>query len=306
MIVVIGDVLVDILVLPDLQKAEQPEGLAIRSGGSAANTAAWIAWLGTSSTFVGCVGDDGPGKMLVDELQLQGVRTAVRRVEDRASGAVLVQVSPDGERLMKSSRGANQELSPTDLASLPLKNWSAVHMSGYALLGKSGLDMLAAASALAKKTSAILSFDPSSESVVESIGVKSLRAALTQSGVDLLLPNACEARALTGKTLLEEAAADLLAVAPRVLLKNRSGPAIAASCGALHSVPTTALDAVDTTGAGDAFDAGALVALAMGTDLDNACIGGHTTAGLAITYWGGRPLPGTFFSPNYSQSGEGE
>lgn len=73
MIACVGDIMVDIFLLSELQEAEQGEGILIRGGGSAANTAAWLARDGTRSTFVGCTGADVAGAMLVHELETSGV-----------------------------------------------------------------------------------------------------------------------------------------------------------------------------------------------------------------------------------------
>src|SRR4029077_15345562 len=108
--------------------------LALRGGGSAANTAALVAHLGPGGTFLGCVGGDPPGNMLVEELRRAGIRIHVRTVSAE-TGGVAGEGTPQGERLMRSSRGAKQALSPYDLLDRVMPGVEFVHLTGYALLG---------------------------------------------------------------------------------------------------------------------------------------------------------------------------
>src|SRR5579884_2225628 len=98
MIAVIGDLLLDIFILSELQEAEQGEGIVLRGGGSAANTACWVAALGEPVTFVGCTGDDPRGIMLARELRDRGVTPWVRAIPRSETGAVAIEVSDSGER----------------------------------------------------------------------------------------------------------------------------------------------------------------------------------------------------------------
>ena len=294
MILVAGDLMVDVFVLPELHEAEQPEGLLIRGGGSAANTAAWVAALGEPVTFVGAVGDDAPGRMLVDELQHEGVVPRVRTVSTEPTGAVLVNVTSEGERIMRSSRGANMALAPDNLRAAEQTECSNVHITGYALLGPYGLSLLEAAARLAHAQNALLSFDPSSPGVVKAIGREELRQALRELGVGVLMPNAEEALCISRATEVHAAARDLAQLTPAVVIKNGPEGAIAAQGQLIIDVPTPPRAPRDTTGAGDAFNGGALVGLSRGRSIAEACEMGNESAGRVITWIGGRPrdMPG--------------
>jgi ribokinase len=289
MILVVGDLLLDILLLPELKQSEQPAGMVARSGGSAANTAAWMAHLGCRVTFVGCVGNDGIGEVLREELRAEGVHTEVRMVDGMETGCVAVELDAHGERLMRSSRGANVALVPDDLRRAVYGNIWGVHLTGYGLLGMGGFALLEAAAEVARTHRAFLSFDPSSEGVIEALGRNRLLGELSQCGVDMLLPNVLEAAALTGRADASEAAAALGETVPMVVVKCSERGAVVFASGDLGHVPTQPVNPLDTTGAGDAFNAGMLAALRRGDELEDACRHGHEVAREAIGVYGGRP-----------------
>jgi sugar/nucleoside kinase (ribokinase family) len=288
-IVAIGDLMVDVFILPDLQAAEQGSGLVLRAGGSAANTAAWAVRAGGTAGLVACVGDDPAGHLLAVEVEKAGVLARPRIVPGADTGVVLVELSDAGERVMRSSRGANQALSPHDVLAAADLAPDVVHLSGYALLGPYGLDLLAAAAEMARSAGAWLSFDPSSVGVIERFGPGRLLNDMARANVDLLLPNEEEAVALSGAGDAESAACVLATSARRVAVKAGKSGAIWAKgtrSGALTSEETSVKDA---TGAGDAFNAGILVALQNGADLSAACRLANALGRQAVATIGGSP-----------------
>jgi sugar/nucleoside kinase (ribokinase family) len=285
----VGDLLLDVLLLPELQEEEQRAGIAVRGGGSAANTAAWVEHLGYPTRFVGCVGDDPLGAMLRSELRDAGVQTAVRTVAGAETGCVAVGVTPAGERVMRSARGANEALSPGDIRRAASPDLAAVHLTGYALLGPYGLELLEAAGETARAAGALLSFDPSSRGVVNRFGSERLLEDIRRLGVDLLLPSRPEAEALTGTAGAAEAALGLATFARMAVVKDGERGAAVSAGGETQEVPTEPVRPVDSTGAGDAFNAGLLVGLVRGAGLGEACAFAHTVARDAISRYGGRP-----------------
>ena len=289
MVLVAGDIMVDVLVLSALRVEEQSRGIMLRPGGSAANTAAWLSYLGCPVTFVGCVGDDPVGAMLTDELASYGVQTAIRTIPGAETGAVAVEIGDDGERLMRSARGANEALSPDDLAGAAMSDLTAVHLTGYALLGPYGFDILTGAAEITAGARAQLSFDPSSTGVIGRVGVDAFVAALERCQVHLFLPNLPEASALTGMATAEDAAAMLARRVPRVIVKDAAAGAVWSDGRRTERVPIEPLTPVDSTGAGDAFNAGALAVLEGGDSLADACRAAHRAAVRTILRYGGRP-----------------
>jgi sugar/nucleoside kinase (ribokinase family) len=200
-----------------------------------------------------------------------------------------VEVGDSGERIMRSSRGANMALSPDDLLRAASADTVLVHLTGYALLGPFGLELLRAAADIARSTGALLSFDPSSIGVINQVGPQSIMGELVQARVGALLPNRDEAIALVGGGNIESAAERLCSIAPTVIVKDGGDGAVAAKDGSTTRVQTARVRALDTTGAGDAFNAGALSALLRRRSVTEACEEGHALAVRAISQYGGRP-----------------
>ncbi len=137
-IVCLGDVMIDIV-------ATLPGPLALGSdvhapisyvpGGSAANTAAWLAKVGATVTLVGRVGDDAMGAQAHLDLSERGITDRLATDRDRATGTCIVLVDSDGERTMIPDPGANVALVPDDLDPAAFTRDGHLHVSGYALLG---------------------------------------------------------------------------------------------------------------------------------------------------------------------------
>lgn len=298
MIIVAGDLMLDIFFTSTLRLEEQSAGIAARAGGSAANTSAWIAHLGEAVTFVGCTGDDSLGSALRTELAASGVTTKVRAIDGVETGCVAVEVTPEAQRFMKSSRGANEFLSPDDLRGLASPSVTNVHLTGYALVSPGGFEFLHVAAQLAEQCGALLSFDPASVGVIEKVKPVALLDALRLSRVGLLLLNSQEALALAGVPVLANAVQQLTDSVGMIVVKNGAKGALWARSDerssvatSVHLVPTQPVRPLDTTGAGDAFNAGTIVGLARGDTLDGACQLGHQVASQTLGRLGGRPAP---------------
>lgn len=257
-VVVVGDVATDVVAVLDGDPApgsDRPAAIRTRGGGAGANVAVHLARLGTAVHMVGCVGDDPAGVGLVAELAAAGVRPALRIVPGGATGTVISLVERDGQRSMLADRGANLELAPEDIAVVSMRH---LHLSGYTLLHPrpraAGLAALAAATA----AGATISLDPASTAPLRAYGVD--RWLADTAAATVVLPNADEARLLTGCSDPAGAARALAARHRVVAVKLGADGALWASGDVLVHRPAVPTTVVDTTGAGDAFAAGLLAA----------------------------------------------
>jgi sugar/nucleoside kinase (ribokinase family) len=270
-VVVVGDVAVDVLVAPStppVPGADVPAEITTVPGGAGANTAAWLAHLGADAVLVARVGDDAAGRAAAEDLRAAGVEP--RLVVDADAPTATVVVLLDGDRTMLSDRGAAARLSPVDLPDLA--GADHLHLSGYVLLDPSsraaGLAALAAARAAGLSTSV----DPQ------------VAPALTPEfrdwvrGVDLLLPNAAELAAYG-----EPDGVGAVAVT------DGARPARWIDRGGVTAVRPERVPVVDPTGAGDAFDAGLLVARLGGADPADALAAGCRAGTAAVGRRGARP-----------------
>jgi sugar/nucleoside kinase (ribokinase family) len=278
-IVVVGDIGVDVLVAPHMPAvtgADVPARIRTEGGGAGANTAAWLAHLGAEVTLVARVGADAAGRAAVAELAAAGVLPAVTVDPDEPTCTVVVLVE-NGDRTMLSDRGAAARLQPADLPDLD--GADHLHLSGYVLLDPTsrpaGLAALAAARAAGMSTSV----DPQAAPALTAEFREWVR------GVDLLLPNADELDALGGS------AADLITTgtARAVAVTDGARGACWIDDAGRWNAPAQQVDAVDPTGAGDAFDAGLLVAWLGGADPAECLRAGCVAGAAAVGHNGARP-----------------
>jgi sugar/nucleoside kinase (ribokinase family) len=256
-VVVTGDICADVVALLAGEPApgsDRPAAIATRSGGAGANVAAHLAALGTPVVLAGCVGDDLRGQALCHELSDAGVTLAVRTVPGAPTGTIISLVTPGGERSMLADRGANLLLRPGDVP-VPAPR-GHLHLSGYTLLDDApraaGLIGLTAA----RDAGCTVSVDPASTGLLTTYGID--RWLTDTAGTTLLLPNADEARLLTGCTDPADAARTLAGRHPVVVVSLGAEGALWAAGDLLVHRPAHPADVVDTTGAGDAFTAGVL------------------------------------------------
>ena len=232
----LGDLLLDVIVRLETPLASGDDVVAtttLAPGGQAANVAAWAAALGAEARIVGVLGDDDAGAMLRRELGDRGVEVCGPR--GARTGVVVSLVAPDGERTMASDRASARELDEVDPAWL---DCDALHVSGYALPGEAPVS----AAELAHRRGARVSVDLSSWTHVERYR-EELRGTLARLKPDVLFGNEREWDALGD-----------VDAGVRVVKRGARGIAVD---GEEHDA--VAVEAVDSTGAGDALAAGFIV-----------------------------------------------
>lgn len=284
---VLGDVMVDVVARLSGPLAPGSDAHAVirfHGGGSAANTAAWLAQAGAEPLLVGRVGDDERGRTARDELRAAGVDAALAVDPELPTGTCIVLVGPDGERTMAPDAGANDGLSDEDLSEELLESAGHLHVAGYALLRPGSRPAARAAIARALQRGIGVSVDPSSAAL---LSAEFLDHA---DGAALLLPNVAEARMLSGERDAETAARALAARFGEVVVTLGSDGALwtdGHDTVRRDALPVEAL--VDSTGAGDAFAAGLLAARMNGAEPPEALVAGARLAAEAVVRSGGRP-----------------
>jgi ribokinase len=234
--------------------SDRPASIRSRGGGAGANVAVHLGRLGIPVVLAGCIGDDGPGAALVDELTAAGVGLALRTVPDLPTGTIVSLVEPDGQRSMLADRGANLELRPEDVPAPP--RGGHLHLSGYTLLDPGPRAAGLAALEAAVRAGCTVSVDPASTGPLAGYGVD--RWLADTAPATLLLPNADEARLLSGCADVEDAARALAGRHEAVAVSLGADGALWCSGDVLVHRPAHETSVVDTTGAGDAFAAGLL------------------------------------------------
>jgi sugar/nucleoside kinase (ribokinase family) len=241
--------------------------------------------------MIAAVGRDPAGRALVETLRSDHVRPRVMRVTGARTGRIGVLVDPGGERSFVQDRGAALQLRPSELRATWFNRADALHMPVYSLLDEplslAGLRAIE----LARTAGAAISIDLASIGPLLARGRRAARSLLDEIAPDLLFTTAAEAEGLLGRYSVE----GLLVFAPVAVVKRGSkGATVLAREGDAtlrFEVATEHIDVTDTTGAGDAFDAGFLVAwftaLAAGrslpASLQRAALAGHRAAARQLT-----------------------
>ena len=289
-LVVIGDCNPDVLVLggdvtPAFGQQEKlVDQVSLEVGGSAAITAVAAARLGLRVALIAAVGDDPAGTFMLDQLAREGVDVSAVIVRDDTATGMTVALSRGGDRAILTALGAISTLAAADVPRDALTRARHVHVSSYFLLADSlgpGLaGVLADARAAGAATSLDTNWDPSGR-----WRDGHLSAAIAQA--DVLLPNEAEALALSGAAAVDNAALTLAGFGPALAVKLGPRGALCATGRAIHQVSLPPVTPVDTTGAGDCFNAGLIAGLLQGLTLPRAAALGCAAGALSTSALGG-------------------
>jgi len=269
-VIVVGDLTLDVVLSPGraLKTGTDVPGIVrLRQGGSAGTTARWLGRLGARAQLLCSVGRDGPGRALIEAVRSDGVVVRATRVAGRPTGRIGVLVAADGERSFVADRGAADHLSPADLRAAWFKAIELVHLPLYSLVGEPLGSAGREAVRLARDAGAAVSLDLASVGPLLANGRPAALALVRDVAPDVLLATAAELSALLDSPNWAVLGARALAFAPVVIVKRGGNGATvhlldASGASITFDVATKPLPAADTTGAGDAFDAGFLIGFA--------------------------------------------
>ncbi len=301
-LVVLGDANPDVIVrgAPEVltfgQAEREVEGASLALGGSGALMAHAAARLGLRTAFVGLVGADRAGDLVLDTLAGAGVDVSrATRDPDLATAMTVIFVRPDGDRAMLTFPGALSAFGREHVDEGVLARTRHVHVASVFLQPRLTA-ALPALLAVARDGGATTSLDTNDDPA----GRWELERESILPVVDYLLPNEREAVALA----FGASSRDPVIAAARSLAAF--GPVVAVKCGAagafavrdvghrhelLRAAPPAPLDGpaevVDTVGAGDAFDAGLVAGLSQGLRLRDALRLAVATGSLSVRRAGG-------------------
>jgi sugar/nucleoside kinase (ribokinase family) len=277
-LLVLGDVNPDLVlhggdVTPAFGQAERlVDEARLTVGGSGAILACGAARLGLRVAIVGVVGDDLFGAFMRERLVERGVDVSGLVVDPELPTGLTVVLSGDTDRAILTSLGTISALRAQMIDRKVLALARHVHVSSFFL--QRGLvpdlpELFAEVHASGATTSLDPNWDPSEG---WDGGLGDLLAS-----VDVLMPNEMEATRLAHTSDLEIAIAVLRQHVTTVVVKAGDRGAVAVGSGGRATAPALRVAAVDTTGAGDSFDAGFLAATLGGESLErclaiaNAC-----------------------------------
>jgi sugar/nucleoside kinase (ribokinase family) len=261
--------------IPEGQGGELVDEIRITPAGTGGGTAVILAKLGADVRSAGAVGTDAVGDMLLSLLDAHGIDTSMllRRDEAQTSASVLP-IRPNGDRPAFHVVGANGTYGPDDVDLDAVAAADFLHVGGPEFMGGEALlPVLEHARANDTVTSADV-LAPGEPGLLEWI-------APAFPALDYLLPNDEQVLAFTGKDDLVEGCRALVERGVGCVAATRGADGVViVDADSVLEVPAFKIEAVDTTGCGDAFSAGFLRGLSEGRDREASARLGCATAAL--------------------------
>ncbi|MDO4698943.1 MAG: ribokinase [Pasteurellaceae bacterium] len=253
----------------------------IAYGGKGANQAVAAARLGAKVQFIGTIGDDQIGQAMKAAFEQDGIDTsAITTIPNQSTGLAMIQVSDEGENSIVISAGANGDLS-TELVE---QHKGVIEQADILLMQlESPLQGVTFAAKTAKSAGTKVVLNPApAQPLPESL----------LSLVDMITPNETEAEILTGVKVSDEATAcqaanhfHQLGIATVLITLGSKGVYLSEN-GKGEIIPGFRVKAVDTTAAGDTFNAGVVTALLESKPLADAILFAHAAAAISVTRMG--------------------
>ena len=289
-VVVAGSLNMDFVVrtqhLPAPGETVLGHGFQMIPGGKGANQAVAAGKLGAGSVtvkMIGRVGMDLFADRLKASLASAGVDvSAVYASRARPTGVALIAVDPEGQNQIVVASGANADLAAGDVEAMR-RVMKGTRIALFQL--ETPLATVAAALKMAREESVRTILDPAP---AQPLPPELLR------NVDILTPNEAEAFMLLGRTPQRITLADAPEVATAVaalgahmvVLKLGDQGCFFHGAGESYHVPGFAVEAVDSTAAGDTFNAGLAIALAEGAPIGHALRFANAAAAISVTRMG--------------------
>lgn len=307
-ILVVGDALIDHQYWIDRMPGPGEDSVILSMsknvGGSAANTAIGLAYLGAPTKFFGTIGRDPDNSLILEQMQAVGVDTSGIQYGD-VTGFTITMIDQSSERTMFSYRGASSNAISIDTPLLESIKTSRVFLtSGYQLLYPEQAEVILSVAEHVKAEGNIVALDPSPLIGNVSDEIRARMLGLT----DILLPNLHELSILTGEEdtslALEKEHSLSKCVAVKLGSKGawmaiREGFELVdghrASNDLTYQAPANQVQAVDTTGAGDSFNAGFLASFLRNEVPEDWLRAGNNLAGEVVQHRGAVSL---FCSPS--------
>jgi sugar/nucleoside kinase (ribokinase family) len=286
-VLVVGEINVDLVLqgahaFPIPGKEVLVDDVVMTLGSASAICAMGLARLGTPVAFLGKVGTDPWGEFCVDAMRAAGIDVSRIAGEAKLKTGVTVSITSPHDRALVSYLGSIRALRADDVPATAFAGFDHLHVSSYFLQEglRPGLrGLFARAHAAGLTTSLDPGFDPSERWEADIVS--------TLAETDLFLPNEVEITAITRRGNIAEALRQLDNGHTRVIAKLGAEGCMTLEDGQPLAVPAFRVDPVDTTGAGDSFDAGFLHAWLRGRPLRESLRWGAACGSLSTRGLGG-------------------
>jgi sugar/nucleoside kinase (ribokinase family) len=279
-IVVLGDLCWDVYLggmkrFPEMGAEVFAADGSMKPGGSAANTAMVLALCDCPVDLYSVVGDDSAGSRISQDLKMYGIDTSrISHMHGQQTGfTVVLSYQEKQERMLATSPGTLDKAGLDDFFPGYLKKGAHLHLSSYFIQARLAPE-IGGLLELAKIEGMTTSLDPGHDPAGE-WDISGLKPYL--HNLDWFLPNEIEFMSITGGENLLGALEDSGLDPAGIVVKAGSDGAylrLADEAGIMH-FPPVEVDILDTTCAGDAFNAGFLLALSKGKSPGEAVLLGN-------------------------------
>jgi ribokinase len=286
-LLVVGDIAWDVLVRPqtDLVWGSDVFGaVELLPGGSAANVAVWAHRLGAQVTLVGKLGADPLGELMLRHLASEGLAASVMSVPGASTTRIGVLIRPQGEHAFITDHSRLPGFVPGDLPTSMLDDIDTVFFNGYGVFTSGSAAFITGLLQEARRRGVRIAFDPSSFALINAYGAARLLDEVAP--LEILLANEDEVRALAPGQALPV----LQRRAELIVIKQGAEGASAYAAAASYCAGPFAADPVDTTGAGDAFDAAFLVHIVRDGDVEHALRAANRLGAYVAGFTGAQPV----------------
>ncbi len=284
---VYGDINVD-LVIPGVERLPLPgqedvvETMNTYVGGGAAIFTLGIGKLGLNPVFQGTIGDDCYGKFILDEFREKNVDQTLLGISSINKTGISISFTNEADRSFLTYRGTNDEIDLSKVDVEKVKEARHIHLTSY--MGRKNheqyLELLKEIKAYGTTT---VSFDVGWDDAGEWYqGIYELYPY-----IDILFMNETEAIHYSRKKEVIDAIKDFGKTCKLVVAKLGKKGSIAVKDGHIYEATSYSVEAIDTTGAGDSFNAGFVYGFLKGKPIEEALKCGNACGGLSVTALGG-------------------
>ena len=232
-------------------------------GGSVANTLASVCSLGGKSLFIGMLGHDTHGDTYLKLIVEVGVTPNLKSCNEM-QGTCVVMVTPDAERTMATCLGAGMNLTKEHIELDNISNSKILHIEAYQLDGEKQAEAVFYAMEYAKKNNILVSIDLADRALIERH--KDKINIIIKDYADIIFVNEDEAEKLTGKKPVE-AVEEIKKFCKIAIVKIGEKGSLVMDNDGLHKINGFKVNAINTTGAGDAYAGGFLYGISHGLDV---------------------------------------
>ena len=276
------DLLVDGVTRLEFEKEKLARDMSLVLGGSSSIFAFNLARLGAKVGFAGVVGDDFFGNYVLERLRFAGVDVSRLRRSRQVKTSLTIWCRNGAKRAGITFSGTIALLRARDIPAEALKSARHLHVGSYFLLdsfipGAAGV--FRRAQRLGLTTSLDCNYDPAEA------WDSGIRRVLKFT--DIFFPNETEALRIANCRDVGLAASELARLARIVAVKLGARGALVCTGGRQFRVPAVKTRIVDTTGAGDSFDAGFLACFLKGGSIEESAHAGVIAGARAVTAVGG-------------------